>query len=156
MYLWVLPRYVHVTAIGYTSGIQSIAQRGEQMKRSWRQIAAAGGALLLTVGILAGCGSTIGNPTSNGQPGHAPTGTTARGETITFWADEAITLDAQHKVWQPLLDQFERETGVHVNYQPVPWGNLLNQILAQITSGATDVDVVAIGNTWAFSLAATP
>ncbi|MBE3555658.1 MAG: sugar ABC transporter substrate-binding protein [Firmicutes bacterium] len=122
------------------------------MQCRWQRVATAVGAFALTAGVLAGCG---GGASNTPQQSNAPTGSKTGGETITFWADVEAPLNQQKQIWQPVLDQFEQQTGIHVNYQAIGWDSLLNQITTQITSGASDVDVVGIGNTWASSLAAT-
>lgn len=55
---------------------------------------------------------------------------------------------------QPELDKFEKQTGIKVNLEVVPWADLLNRILAATTSGQGP-DVLNIGNTWSASLQAT-
>ncbi len=57
------------------------------------------------------------------------------------------------KVLQPELDKFEKETGIEVKLEVVPWSDLLNRILTATTSGQGP-DVLNIGNTWSASLQA--
>ncbi|GLX00178.1 extracellular solute-binding protein [Microtetraspora sp. NBRC 16547] len=75
--------------------------------------------------------------------------------TLTYWAsNQGPSLEADKQVLQPELDRFEKQTGIKVNVEVVPWSDLLNRILAATTSGQGP-DVLNIGNTWSASLQAT-
>lgn len=77
------------------------------------------------------------------------------GKTLTYWASVEGTGTQQTKqTLEPVLKKFEQQTGIHVNYQVIPWSNLQKKILTAVTSGSGP-DVVDIGNTWSPSLAAT-
>jgi len=100
--------------------------------------AAAG---LLAAAALTACGDS-------GDPAGAP-------KTLVYWAsNQGASLDADKQTLQPELDKFERQTGIKVTLEVVPWSDLLNRLLAAATSG-TGPDVVNIGNTWSASLQAT-
>jgi multiple sugar transport system substrate-binding protein len=106
-------------------------------KRLCTTVAAA----LLLVAGLGACSDSADSP-------QAPT-------TLTYWAsNQGSSLDADKQILQPELDKFERQTGIKVNVEVVPWSDLLNRLLAAATSGQGP-DVVNIGNTWSASLQAT-
>ena len=106
-------------------------------KRLCTTVAAA----LLLVAGLAACGD---DSDSAAQP-----------KTLTYWAsNQGSSLDADKQILQPELDKFERQTGIKVTVEVVPWSDLLNRLLAAATSGQGP-DVVNIGNTWSASLQAT-
>src|SRR5258706_11831914 len=91
---------------------------------------------------LSACGGSDGSSSS------AP-------KTLTYWAsNQGASLEADKKILQPELDKFEKQTGIKVNVEVVPWSDLLNRLLAAATSGKGP-DVVNIGNTWSASLQAT-
>ena len=69
------------------------------------------------------------------QPGREPRGTTSRSSARSS-------------------SKFEKQTGIKVKLEVVPWSDLLNRILAATTSGQGP-DVLNIGNTWSASLQAT-
>ncbi|WP_248963378.1 ABC transporter substrate-binding protein [Sphaerisporangium perillae] len=76
-------------------------------------------------------------------------------KTLTYWAsNQGPSVEADKQILQPELDKFEKQTGIKVNVEVVPWADLLNRILAATTSGKGP-DVVNIGNTWSASLQAT-
>jgi multiple sugar transport system substrate-binding protein len=76
-------------------------------------------------------------------------------KTLTYWAsNQGASLEADKQILQPELDKFERQTGIKVSVEVVPWSDLLNRLLAAATSGQGP-DVVNIGNTWSASLQAT-
>ncbi|MFB7588665.1 ABC transporter substrate-binding protein [Streptomyces sp. NPDC056169] len=76
-------------------------------------------------------------------------------KTLTYWAtNQGSSLEVDKKVLQPELDQFERETGIKVKLEVIPWSDLLNRILTATTSGQGP-DVLNIGNTWSASLQST-
>ncbi|ORT55782.1 extracellular solute-binding protein [Streptomyces sp. CB03238] len=105
--------------------------------------AAAVGAVTLSLVLTAAAcgGGTSGSEGSNEQP-----------ETLTYWAsNQGASLEVDKKVLQPELDKFEKETGIKVKLEVVPWGDLLNRILTATTSGQGP-DVLNIGNTWSASL----
>ena len=105
-----------------------------------RLLTTAATALLLAAG-LAACGDSA-------EPAGAP-------KTLTYWAsNQGSSLDADKQILQPELDKFERQTGIKVTVEVVPWSDLLNRLLAAATSGQGP-DVVNIGNTWSASLQAT-
>jgi multiple sugar transport system substrate-binding protein len=82
------------------------------------------------------------------DPANAP-------KTLTYWAsNQGASLEADKQILQPELDKFERQTGIKVTVEVVPWSDLLNRLLAAATSGQGP-DVVNIGNTWSASLQAT-
>jgi multiple sugar transport system substrate-binding protein len=82
-------------------------------------------------------------------------GSSASKQTLTYWAsNQGPSLDADRQTLQPELDKFEKQTGIKVNLEVVPWSDLLNRLLAAATSGKGP-DVVNIGNTWSASLQAT-
>ncbi|MFZ4298910.1 ABC transporter substrate-binding protein [Streptomyces cinereoruber] len=76
-------------------------------------------------------------------------------KTLTYWAsNQGASLEVDKKVLQPELDQFEKETGIKVKLEVIPWSDLLNRILTATTSGQGP-DVLNIGNTWSASLQST-
>jgi multiple sugar transport system substrate-binding protein len=108
--------------------------------------AAAVGAVTLSFALtVAACGGgSSGTEGSNEQP-----------KTLTYWAsNQGANLEVDKKVLQPELDKFEKQTGIKVKLEVVPWGDLLNRILTATTSGQGP-DVLNIGNTWSASLQAT-
>ncbi|WP_031087272.1 ABC transporter substrate-binding protein [Streptomyces sp. NRRL WC-3549] len=104
--------------------------------------AAVGTVTLSLVLTAAACGGgSSGAGGSNEQP-----------KTLTYWAsNQGASLEVDKKVLQPELDKFEKETGIKVKLEVVPWGDLLNRILTATTSGQGP-DVLNIGNTWSASL----
>ncbi|WP_328868970.1 extracellular solute-binding protein [Streptomyces sp. NBC_00287] len=110
-----------------------------------RRVAAIGAVTLSLVLTSAACGGgSSGSEGSNEQP-----------KTLTYWAsNQGANLEVDKKVLQPELDKFEKETGIKVKLEVVPWSDLLNRILTATTSGQGP-DVLNIGNTWSASLQAT-
>ncbi|MFF9059603.1 ABC transporter substrate-binding protein [Streptomyces sp. NPDC014882] len=107
--------------------------------------AAAVGAVTLSFALTAAAcgGGSSGTEGSDEQP-----------KTLTYWAsNQGANLEVDKKVLQPELDKFEKQTGIKVKLEVVPWGDLLNRILTATTSGQGP-DVLNIGNTWSASLQA--
>ncbi|MYX43220.1 extracellular solute-binding protein, partial [Streptomyces sp. SID89] len=76
-------------------------------------------------------------------------------KTLTYWAsNQGTSIEVDKKVLQPELDKFEKQTGIKVKLEVVPWADLLNRILTATTSGQGP-DILNIGNTWSASLQAT-
>ncbi|MFE9836582.1 ABC transporter substrate-binding protein [Streptomyces sp. NPDC005551] len=109
--------------------------------------AAAAGAVtvsMLTAVTACGGGSSTGGGGSNDSP-----------KTLTYWAsNQGPSVEADKKILTPELKKFEKQTGIKVKLEVVPWSDLLNRILAATTSGQGP-DVLNIGNTWSASLQAT-
>ncbi|MEU2978415.1 sugar ABC transporter substrate-binding protein [Streptomyces hirsutus] len=108
--------------------------------------AAATGAVILSLALTAtACG---GGSTTDGGSNDSP-------KELTYWAsNQGASVEIDKKVLQPELDKFEKQTGVKVKLEVVPWSDLLNRILTAATSGQGP-DVLNIGNTWSASLQAT-
>ncbi|KOG40414.1 extracellular solute-binding protein [Streptomyces decoyicus] len=102
-----------------------------------------------TVTALAAAASGCGGGTSPGGAGDdSPT-------TLTYWAsNQGPNVEADKKILGPELKKFERQTGIKVKLEVIPWPDLLNRILTATTSGQGP-DVLNIGNTWSASLQAT-
>ncbi|WP_329112356.1 ABC transporter substrate-binding protein [Streptomyces sp. NBC_01353] len=108
-----------------------------------RTRAAAVGAVTLSLVLSAAAcgGGTSGGAGSNENP-----------ETLTYWAsNQGASIEVDKEVLQPELDKFEKQTGIKVKLEVVPWNDLLNRILTATTSGQGP-DVLNIGNTWSASL----
>ncbi|CAL9380421.1 ABC transporter substrate-binding protein [Streptomyces sp. enrichment culture] len=108
--------------------------------------AAATGAVILSLALAASaCG---GGSSTGGGSNDSP-------EELTYWAsNQGASIEIDKKVLQPELDKFEKQTGIKVKLEVVPWSDLLNRILTATTSGQGP-DVLNIGNTWSASLQAT-
>ncbi|MFE1884584.1 ABC transporter substrate-binding protein [Streptomyces diastatochromogenes] len=108
--------------------------------------AAAVGAVTMSLALAAtACG---GGSSSGGGSNDSP-------KTLTYWAsNQGASIAVDKKVLQPELDKFEKQTGIKVKLEVVPWSDLLNRILTATTSGQGP-DVLNIGNTWSASLQAT-
>ncbi|MGV4888286.1 ABC transporter substrate-binding protein [Streptomyces viridosporus] len=108
--------------------------------------AAATGAVILSLALAASaCG---GGSSTGGGSDDSP-------EELTYWAsNQGASIEIDKKVLQPELDKFEKQTGIKVKLEVVPWSDLLNRILTATTSGQGP-DVLNIGNTWSASLQAT-
>lgn len=108
--------------------------------------AAAVGAVTMSLALAASaCGG--GSPTGGGS-NDSP-------KTLTYWAsNQGASIAVDKKVLQPELDKFEKQSGIEVKLEVVPWSDLLNRILTATTSGQGP-DVLNIGNTWSASLQAT-
>lgn len=109
--------------------------------------AAAVAAVTMSLALAAtACGG--GSSTDGGGSNDSP-------KTLTYWAsNQGASIEVDKKVLQPELDKFEKETGIDVKLEVVPWSDLLNRILTATTSGQGP-DVLNIGNTWSASLQAT-
>lgn len=106
--------------------------------------AAAGAVTISLLTAVTACGGGSSNGGSNDSP-----------KTLTYWAsNQGASIEVDKKVLQPELDKFEKQTGIKVKVEVVPWSDLLNRILAATTSGQGP-DVLNIGNTWSASLQAT-
>jgi multiple sugar transport system substrate-binding protein len=119
---------------------------GAEIVRLIRTPAFAAAAVALAA-IMAGCsgGGTSSTTSGNGNSN----------ATITYWAsDQGSSISDDYKVLNPVLKQFQQQTGIKVNLEVVGWPDLLNRVLAATTSGQGP-DVVNIGNTWSASLQAT-
>ncbi|MFR0356084.1 ABC transporter substrate-binding protein [Streptomyces sediminimaris] len=108
--------------------------------------AAAIGAVTMSLALAASaCG---GGSSSGGGSNDSP-------KTLTYWAsNQGASIAVDKKVLQPELDKFQKQTGIKVKLEVVPWSDLLNRILTATTSGQGP-DVLNIGNTWSASLQAT-
>ncbi|MGW4563042.1 ABC transporter substrate-binding protein [Streptomyces sp. NPDC004561] len=108
--------------------------------------AAATGAVTLSLALAAtACG---GGSSSGGGSNDSP-------KTLTYWAsNQGASIAVDKQVLQPELDKFQKQTGIKVKLEVVPWSDLLNRILTATTSGQGP-DVLNIGNTWSASLQAT-
>ncbi|WP_435057946.1 ABC transporter substrate-binding protein [Streptomyces sp. bgisy060] len=93
--------------------------------------------------------------TASACGGSADAGGGQAKKTLTYWAsNQGSSLEVDKEVLRPELDRFERETGITVRLEVVPWSDLLNRILTAATSGQGP-DVLNIGNTWSASLQAS-
>ncbi|MFJ7066044.1 extracellular solute-binding protein [Streptomyces sp. NPDC101115] len=109
--------------------------------------AALTGVVALSLALTA---TACGGGTADGAGGSGP-----QPKTLTYWAsNQGPSIEADKKVLQPELDKFEKETGIKVKLEVVPWSDLLNRILTAATSGQGP-DVLNIGNTWSASLQAS-
>ncbi|SEE09923.1 ABC transporter substrate-binding protein [Streptomyces sp. Ag109_O5-10] len=108
--------------------------------------AAAVGAVTMSLALAAtACG---GGSSTGGGSNDSP-------KTLTYWAsNQGASIEIDKKVLQPELDKFQKQTGIKVKLEVVPWSDLLNRILTATTSGQGP-DVLNIGNTWSASLQAT-
>ncbi|WP_256107114.1 sugar ABC transporter substrate-binding protein [Streptomyces sp. ODS05-4] len=108
--------------------------------------AAAGSAVVVSLLAAAtGCG---GGTSSDGGSNRSP-------KTLTYWAsNQGPNIEADKKILEPELRKFEKQTGIKVKLEVVPWSDLLNRIMTAATSGQGP-DVLNIGNTWSASLQAT-
>ncbi|MFF8375902.1 ABC transporter substrate-binding protein [Streptomyces sp. NPDC015661] len=112
--------------------------------RSCRAAVTGAVTLSLVLAATACGGGTGGSGGSNSRP-----------KTLTYWAtNQGTSLEADKKILQPELDKFEKQTGIEVKLEVIPWSDLLNRILTATTSGQGP-DVLNIGNTWSASLQAT-
>ncbi|MGK5440541.1 ABC transporter substrate-binding protein [Micromonospora sp. URMC 105] len=104
------------------------------------------------LGILTAAVLAAASLTACGDAGDAGSGSA---KTLTYWAsNQGPSLEADKQILQPELDKFEKQTGIKVNVEVVPWSDLLNRLLAAAASGQGP-DVVNIGNTWSASMQAT-
>ncbi|MFJ9350797.1 ABC transporter substrate-binding protein [Streptomyces sp. NPDC101237] len=108
--------------------------------------AAAVGAVTMSLALAAtACG---GGSSTGGGSNDSP-------KTLTYWAsNQGASIAIDKKTLQPELDKFQKQTGIKVKLEVVPWSDLLNRILTATTSGQGP-DVLNIGNTWSASLQAT-
>ncbi|MFD8737356.1 ABC transporter substrate-binding protein [Streptomyces sp. NPDC059618] len=107
--------------------------------------AAAAGAVTITLLTAAtACGGGSSSDGSNASP-----------KTLTYWAsNQGASIEIDKQTLAPELAKFEKQTGIKVKLEVVPWTDLLNRILTATTSGQGP-DVLNIGNSWSASLQAT-
>ena len=105
-------------------------------------------AVLSTVCALAAATAACGGGTDTSGGGGSA-------KTLTYWAsNQGPDVQADKKTLTPELKKFEKQTGIKVKLEVIPWSDLLNRILAATSSGQGP-DVLNIGNTWSASLQAT-
>ncbi|WP_407563659.1 ABC transporter substrate-binding protein [Streptomyces sp. 184] len=114
------------------------------MRRNRLAATAALATALSVTAAACGGGSSTGSEGNNDKP-----------KELTYWAsNQGTSLEHDKEVLTPEIEKFEKETGIDVKLEVVPWDSLLDRILAATTSGQGP-DVLNIGNTWSASLQAT-
>ncbi|MFD2114626.1 ABC transporter substrate-binding protein [Paenibacillus yanchengensis] len=78
--------------------------------------------LILTVVLVAGCGSKNESDSSNGEK---------KGKKLTYMASQGWVTNAEME----LAKQFEQETGIKIDFQIVPSDQYMNIIKARLNSG---------------------
>ncbi len=117
-----------------------------------RTIEAVAAFALFAIGTAA-CGKSGGDAPS--PSASAPSSPSSAPATLSYWAsNQAPSVEDDKKILQPELDKFEKQTGIKVKLEVIPWSDLLNRILGATTSGKGP-DVLNIGNSWSASLQAT-
>ncbi|WP_199551527.1 ABC transporter substrate-binding protein [Streptomyces sp. N35] len=113
--------------------------------RTMRAAAATALVIALTA-TAAACGG--GTATNDEGSNKAP-------KKLTYWAsNQGPSIEADKKILTKEIAKFEKESGIDVELEVIPWSDLLNRILAATSSGQGP-DVLNIGNTWSASLQAT-
>ncbi|HTN91543.1 MAG TPA: sugar ABC transporter substrate-binding protein [Sorangium sp.] len=122
-----------------------------------RTIEAVAAFALFALGTAA-CGKSGGDAPSSSPSPSGPSASAAPASapaTLSYWAsNQGPSVEDDKKVLQPELDKFEKQTGIKVKLEVIPWSDLLNRILGATTSGKGP-DVLNIGNSWSASLQAT-
>lgn len=106
---------------------------------------------------VAGCTGAGTPDTTAGDSGSETTGATSEFtcSEISWWVPPQLaTVEESAAMLESTIAQFTADTGVEVDLEVVPWGDLYNKILTAVTSGVGP-DVLNIGNTWAAPLQAT-
>ncbi|MFI8180166.1 sugar ABC transporter substrate-binding protein [Actinacidiphila glaucinigra] len=105
-------------------------------------------AATLAAALIASATACGGGSSTDGSGNGSP-------KELTYWAsNQGASLEADKATLTPELKKFEKQTGIKVKLEVIPWSDLLNRILAAATSGQGP-DVLNIGNTWSASLQAT-
>ncbi|RAJ69264.1 multiple sugar transport system substrate-binding protein [Streptomyces sp. Amel2xB2] len=116
------------------------------MRRSRARTAVTATLAAAMAAVTAACG---GGSTTNGE------GSNDKPKELTYWAsNQGTSIAHDKKVLTPELKRFEKQTGIKVKLEVIPWDSLLDRILAATSSGQGP-DVLNIGNTWSASLQAT-
>ncbi len=64
---------------------------------------------------------------------------------LQYWAAPLSTNDVVTKVWDKVLVDFEKETGIKVEYEVFPWVDLKKKIMTAMTTG-DGPDITGMGN----------
>ena len=120
----------------------SEANRYEMNRRAFLQaVGLLGGASL-----LAACAAPTGGaqaPGSAATSGSAAASTGTGGQVVNFlWTDTS-------NLRQPLIQDFEKASGIKVNQTQVQYNQLFDKIVTSVQGGA-DVDVIEMDTIWTF------
>lgn len=109
-------------------------------RRQFLQRTAALSAAALGMTALAGCPA----PSPAAQPGEG--GAAAESETVLYWKPPHSEKEAD--LWKPLLQKFTDEnSGITVEHQVVPWGNVTEQFTAAFAGGSPP-DIFYLPDEW--------
>lgn len=95
--------------------------------------------VLMLTGLLAGCGGSGGTGSSTG----APSGST--GKTLTVLVEGGSPANA---VVEATKDAFKEQTGCEIIVDAVPYSGIYDKVMAEISSGTAQHDLVCIDVLW--------
>jgi multiple sugar transport system substrate-binding protein len=100
----------------------------------------APGKVVLRVATLAAAVATVAITAglAAGSTTHPTRASAARGTTLTVWTME------DSKAFTSLVANFTKQTGINVNVQAIPWGNVNDKLTTAVASG-NGPDVVQVG-----------
>ena len=97
--------------------------------------------LVLTMGLLAACGSSGGSSSSSGNPSTA---------NLTVWG-----MGAEGDSLKILASDFMKQNpGIHITIQSIPWANAHQKLLTAV-AGSQTPDIAEMGTTWMSEFAQT-
>lgn len=123
------------------------------MKRLKYVAVGATAALALGLAACGGGGNSGGGGGETGGGGDAGGGGGASSDVkLTWWATQlAPSIPDTEAVYKESIARFTEATGIEVEVEVVPWGDLYNKVLTAVSSG-TGPDVLSLGTTWTASL----
>ncbi len=97
------------------------------MKKVIKKMVSALLCIILTVGMLAGCGKSDSNAPDEGAK--------SEGAVLDVWLPPLSENQDDKDIWDKIVEPFEEENNCTVNVEIVPWGNYEEKYLTGITSG---------------------
>lgn len=109
-----------------------------------QRILAAFLALLMMLGMLAGCSGENPAPTGGGEsPGSPASAGPDKPEKIIF-----ATFPGQEATYQAIAEAYKTETGIEVEVNILPRNGYREALIGPLSSGSSEFDVVYLQNSW--------
>lgn len=110
------------------------------------------GAALMTSTVLTGCGSSgsqeAGVKKEKGQASLAGSDGSSDQQVTIRWVSQGVGEESWEGQTKPILEAFEKQTGIHVNAEFYSFGDLFEVIETKSAAGSSDFDIMSVDVTY--------